>query len=263
VDQSARAPIAESDHVQRLLVVPRPPIIAAERPEDMALAARIAERADPKTLSQQPQSGWVTADALPFLAATAAGREFLAAPFPRALARGMPPEICPSAAAAAGPAGASRGEVATRALDACMGDLGSRRDGCGCRVVALDGILTVPREDTVYATGTSARMRSAALGIDLMLVAEDAPGGRTLLRDLSGEIAVVVRDNNSRVVLRFERDGREFSGRSILVGYRRGRIAERIYATDSEGHRLSLLIGFAPGELAEGAAAWLAWPKEG
>ena len=124
-------------------------------------------------------------------------------------------------------------------------------------------MVTIPREDTAYATGTSARMRSAALGIDLLLVAEEASGGGTLLRDLRGPVARLVHGENDSVTLSFISSQRRFDGFRIPVGFRRGRIAERIYLADADGNRLSLLIGFEPDELAGRAGAWLAWPPEG
>ncbi|MGR3717875.1 MAG: hypothetical protein ACU0B1_14145, partial [Thermohalobaculum sp.] len=148
-------------------------------------------------------------------------------------------------------------------LRSCLAKLMPERTGCGCRIVALDDLVTVPREDTAYATGTSARMRSASLGIDLLLVAEEESDGSTLLRDLHGPIARLVNGENDAVTLSFLSTGHRFDGYRIPVGFRRGRIAERVYVVDADGNRLSLLIGFEPGELAGGAGAWLSWPPEG
>ncbi len=261
--QSARQPLVENLHLQRMVVLSRPPIIAATRPEDLSVALRIAENADPAELSKRESARWVGVDALPFLTSTEVGKRFLAAAAPRALARGMPPEACPAATMASGTPGTPRAEIAGQALRSCLAKLVPERTGCGCRIVALDDLVTVSREDTAYATGTSARMRSAALGIDLLLVAEEVPGGDTLLRDLHGPVARLVNGENDAVTLRFHSTGRRFDGYRIAVGFRRGRIAERIYVVDADGNRLSLLIGFEPGELADRAGAWLAWPPEG
>ncbi len=261
--QSARQPLVENLHMQRMVVLSNPPIIAATRPEDLPVALRIAEKTDPAELSRRESARWVGIDALPFLTSTEAGKRFLSAAAPRALARGMPPETCPAAAVASGTPDTPRAEVAGQALRSCLGKLVPERAGCGCRIVALDELVTVPREDTTYATGTSARMRSASLGIDLLLVAEVVTDGSTLLRDLHGPIARLVNGANDAVTLTFNSTGHRFEGYRIPVGFRRGRIAERIYVVDADGNRLSLLIGFEPGELAGGAGAWLAWPPEG
>ncbi|MFQ5565205.1 MAG: hypothetical protein ACE5EU_02465 [Paracoccaceae bacterium] len=245
------------------MVLSNPPIIAANRFEDLPVALRLAENADPVELSRRESARWVGIDALPFLASTEAGKRFLATAAPRALARGMPSDSCPASAVAGAPPETSRAEVAGQALRTCLGKLAPERTGCGCRIVALDDLVMVPRDDTAYATGTSARMRSAALGIDLLLVAEEVPGGGTLLRDLQGPVARLVNGDGDAVTLRFDATGRRFEGFRIQVGFRRGRIAERIYVADADGNRLSLLIGFEPGELAGGAGAWLAWPPEG
>jgi hypothetical protein len=246
-----------------MVVLSNPPIIAATRPENLPAALRIAENTDQAELARRESARWVGVDALPFLTSTEAGKRFLSAAAPRALARGMPPQTCPAAAMASATPGTSRTEVAGQALRRCLTLLTPERPDCGCRIVALDDLVTVPREDTVYATGTSARMRSPALGIDLLLVAEEVPGGDTILRDLHGPVARLENGENDAVTLRFHATGSRFDGHRIVVGFRRGRIAERIYVTDAGGNRLSLLIGFEPGELADRAGAWLAWPPEG
>ncbi len=263
VARSARQPLADQRHMQRMVVLSPPPIIAATRPEDLALALRIADLTDPVELSRRESARWVGVDALPFLTSTEAGVRFLSATAPRALARGMPPRTCPASAMASATPATPRAEVAVQALRACLARLAPERTDCGCRIVALDNLVTVPREDTAYATGTSARMRSASLGIDLLLVAEVNPDGSTLLRDLRGPVAALVNGDDNAVTLRFHATGRRFEGYRIAVGFRRGRIAERIYVVDADGNRLSLLIGFEPGELASRAGAWLAWPPEG
>ena len=260
---SARTPLAEATHRERLLVLERPPIIAVQEPEEMPLAIRAADSLDAAALERRESARRVGTDALPFLTQTAAGRRFLAAAAPRAIARGMPAEFCPAVATAAGPAEAGRGEVVRRALGACLEGLGAAREGCGCRVLALDDVVTVPRDETAYATGVTARMQVPGLDLDLMLVAEDAADGTVLLRDLAGPVARLSHGEGDAVSLAFADSGRRFEGYRVPVGFRRGRLAERIYARDEAGHRLRLLIGFEPDELAGRAAAWLAWPERG
>ena len=263
ISRSARQPLVEMLHIQRMVVLPRPPFIAAMQPEDLPVALRVAENADSARLSKRVSARWVNVDALPFLTSTEPGKKFLAAAAPRALAQGIPPEICPVVTMASATPGTPRADVVRQALQSCLAKLGTTPTGCGCRIVALDDLVTVPREDTAYATGTTARLRSIALGIDLFLVAEETADGSTLLRDLRGPVAHMVRGENDNITLSFISTGRRFDGYRIPVGFRRGRIAERIYTTDAEGNRLILLIGFEPDELADGAGAWLAWPPEG
>jgi len=186
------------------------------------------------------------------------------------LARGTPEEACPALTTAsgadatlAGDEAQKRGDVAAVALSACLKQLPPDMPVCGCRVIAVDDMVTVPREQIVYATGTSARLRAPKLGLDLLLVAEDAPDATTVLRDLRGPVAWIDREGDHHVTLRLKDSGRVFEGRSIPVGFRRGRLAERIYAEDGDGEKLSLLIGFDPDELSQHAGAWLAWPKDG
>ncbi len=246
-----------------MIVVERPPVIAAQLSDDLPIAARAASRIDRKSLAARQSSRRVTADALPFLTETAIGQSFLAAAAPRALAIGMPAEFCPAVAGATGAPGTPAQDVAVQALGACLDQLNPADSGCGCRIMALDDLLLVPREETAYATGTSARLQALGLGIDLMLVAEEEPGEPMLLRDLRGPVARIMRGEGDAVTLDLLETGSKFTGRSIPVGFRRGRVAERIYVSDSEGHHLTVLVGFAPGELADTAAAWLAWPDQG
>jgi len=250
-------------HLQRMAMLPSPPIVAAIEPDDLAIAHSIVARADLARITRRESVRWVGVDALPFLTGTESGRRFLAATAPRAFARGMPRESCPASAMAAGTPETARADVAVQALRGCLARLGPEHIGCGCRIVALDHLVTVPWEDTAHATGASARLRVASLGIDLLLVAEQTAGGRTLLRDLRGPVAQLRHGEGDAVTVEFASTGHRFEGRRIAVGFRRGRIAERVYATDAEGNCLSLLIGFEPGELAARAAAWLAWPSEG
>jgi hypothetical protein len=261
--RSARQPLVDTLHMQRMMVLSRPPYIAIMQPEDLPVALRVAENTDSARLSKRETARWVNVDSLPFLTSTEYGNKFLDATKPRALAQGIPPGICPVVAVASGAPETPRADIVTEALQSCMAKISVAQPGCGCRIVALDDLVAVPREDTVYATGTTARIRSVALGIDLFLVAEETVDGNTLLRDLNGPVAHLVRGENDAVTVSFLSTGHRFDGYRIPVGFRRGRIAERIYSTDVDGNRLSLLIGFEPGELANGAGAWLAWPPEG
>jgi len=259
---SQRQPLVEEFHLQRMLVSDFPPIIAAQEQVDLPLAVHLAERLDPTSLARRESARWVGIDSLAYLTGTEIGRRFLVARGPRALARGMPAEACPVTALATGAAGETRAQVVGRALENCLAQITPAQAGCGCRIIAVDNVVAIPRSETAYATGTSARLRAPSLGLDLVLVAEEAEGG-VILRDLRRVVARLDYGEDEAVTLRFTDSAAVFVGRRIPVGFRRGRIAERVYAEDADGNRVSLLIGFEPGELAGGAAAWLAWPGEG
>ncbi len=238
-----------------------PPVIAARSPAELAGALNAAGRIDSAALAARESARWTGIDSLPYLTSTEIGLRFLRAGRPRALARGAPAAACPVIAMADASAGNARAEVARVALERCLAQITPDQQKCGCQIVALDDLVMIPADETAYATGTSARLRSAALGLDLLLVAEEIEGG-VLLRDLNGEIARITYGPEERVELRFAGAAGVFTGRRIPVGFRRGRIAERIYASNARGDRVSLLVGFEPSELAGGAAAWLAWPSE-
>jgi hypothetical protein len=265
-----------------MVVLPRPPAILASRSEDLDLAGRLALRSGSDALGARSEARVTSAGALAYLVGSAEGRRFLALPAPRALARGTPEAACPAIGVAGGPEFTDRAAAAQRALGACIASLDPAvAQDCGCRLIALDDAVMVPRTDLAYATGTPARLYAPTLGLDALLVAEDpaprrAPSGdtspadadgpasyTTLLRDLTGPVADILHAEaiGGPVTIRF-RGGAVFTGQSIPVGFRRGRIAERIYATDPQGRRLVILLGFSPAELAASAGAWRAWPPD-
>lgn len=235
---------------QRLVVASRPRGLTARTAEEAATARAVAERNPAAELSRADSARRVSAEGLAFLVGTPAGRRFLALPFPRALARGDPAAQCPATGVAGGP------RAVETALGACLAALADRPD-CGCEILAYDDVVAVDRGELAYATGTSARLRVPALGIDGLYVAEAEPDGTLLLRGLGGPFGRVERRPDGVAVILA--DGRRFDGTAEAVGFRRGRLAERIRAQDAQGRRLVLLTGFDPDELAERAAAFLAW----
>ncbi len=241
-------------------------------PESLTRAERFADTLDAATLLRRDTTRRERADSLPWLIGSETGRRFLAAGSPRALARGAPADACPASGVASaedlarpGAPPPRRAEVARRALELCLDALPRRPDteSCGCELLALDNVVTVPREELAYATGVTARVEIPALGLDGVLVAEDEPGGGALLRGLAGDVGRLARLGENRARLTLVHGGGVFEGRREAVGFRRGRLAERLYLTDPAGRRAVVLIGFPPAELAESAGAALAWPSGG
>ncbi|MEM7238606.1 MAG: hypothetical protein AAF501_12395 [Pseudomonadota bacterium] len=261
-DRSQRLVVANEWHEQRMVLLDRPPVLRATSSEDLERAVFLAEGTDPNAYARRAEARSVNIDALPYLIGSEVGREFLQATGRRALARGEPALFCPATGLATQPDTVARGLIAREALNACIADLPQNSRNCGCRIIALDNLVTVSRDDLAYATGSSARLSIPKLGIDSLLVAEENEAGDLILRDLKGTIAIVSNGDGEEVTIRFV-NGPVFKGRRIEVGFRRGRLAERIYAEAPDGERLSLLIGFEPDELADIAGAWLAWPKGG
>ena len=258
-----RAPLAEGFHGLRLAVYPFYPPIVASRTENLGRVEERLRSVDPAELAGRRRANRVTVDALPFLTETVTGRRFLAATGSRVLVRGQPAEACPAVAVAEGPAGSPRDALVREAMGKCLAQLGEQAGRCGCQVIALDDTVLVPQEELAYATRVSARLFAPDLRLDLLLVAEETPGGEIVLRDIDGEVARLRHRAGGMVSIVFPDTGTRFEGRAIRVGFRRGRIAERIYAATDDGRRLSLLIGFEPAELVEYAGAWLAWPRPG
>lgn len=255
---SQRGRNAATLDLQRLLVLERPPIIAAKDAAGVEVARRLMGRLDPVEMRNRQGARFVDANGLPWLSGSAEGRAYLAAPPQRLLLRGRPAARCPVAFPFVAPATRPMADLVADALTQCLADV---PEGCGCQVVAAGSVLLVPRDETNYATGIAARIRASGLGLDGFLVAEETSSGGTLLRDLLGPVAEMTRDGKA-VTVRLRKSGDVYRGEARPVGFRRGRLAERIYASNEDGERLMLLIGFEPEELAEFAGAWLAWPAD-
>ncbi len=244
---------------QRIMVLPRPPVIKAENTADVAVARRLMARLDPNELNRREGSRIVDASAIPWLSGSEQGRSFLAMQPQRVVVRGEPAASCPVALSVSAAPATPIQDVAADALSSCL--LAAGPD-CGCRVVAAGSVLLVPRDEATYATGISARIRAPKIGLDGFLIAEETPEGRTILRDLSGVVGSIERLEDDRVVVNLRGSTDDYTGQARKVGYRRGRLAERIYAENTTGERVTLLIGFDPEELAGLAGAWLAWPAD-
>lgn len=254
---SQREKIPQRVDSQQILIMPRPPVIAVDKDNDLATVTRRLQRLNPNALAAREGARLIDANALPWLAGSTEGREFLAGSPTRVLVRGTPAAFCPVALTETGSGSAT--DLASRALQSCAAQ---SAPGCGCQIIALGSVLMVPREEVAYATGISARIQARSLGLDGFLVAEETPAGLILLRDVSGVVGRMERGTGDQVRLTFDKASEPFTGFARGVGFRRGRLAERIYATDSAGNRVTLLIGFEPDELAEFAGAWLAWPPD-
>jgi hypothetical protein len=67
------------------------------------------------------------------------------------------------------------------------------------------------------------------------------------------ELALLQGQNGALTATRY------YHGRWVPEGFRRGRLAEKLYLTDEAGERLIALIGYSPAELADREGELAAW----
>jgi len=254
---AACAPQIPDSAPQRLRVATPAPAVATARPgEPVAEAAARARRA-----AAAEGGRLIEPAAAPFLFGAPAGRRFLAAPPPRALARGAPAGRCPGLGLGTGP------RAPTQALRACLAAQPEARD-CGCALLAVDDAVLSSQPALAYAPGVGGRL----LGVDDarfgVLVVEEAPGpatGDTVARFLDGAATVAVAElrADGAATLTLPADGRVFFGRRERRGWRRGRLTERLLLEDATGDRIVALIGFEPADIAAEGVALGAWTPPG
>lgn len=251
--------------LQRLVLPAAPPRIEAQDAEGVDRAMRLVERYDRHKLEEQRRTRLIEAVQTPLLYEAPAGRRFLSAPGARALAIGDPPEMCPAIGLATSPAPAPRAETAAKALNQCLERLALSHSSaeCACRLVALDDTLLAEQTAFSYARGVAARFIGGQGALATTLVAEERPeedgsgdvriwfldavGPKAVARLTEAgkaELAVLEGDNGALTASRYYR------GRWESEGFRRGRLAEKLYLKDEDGDRLIALIGYSPAELA-------------
>lgn len=259
---------------QQLVLPAAPPLIDAQDRADVERAMRLAERYDRRALENQRRTRMVEAVQTPLLYEAPAGRRFLAAHGARALAIGDPPEICPAIGLAASEIPAPRGQTAAQALNGCLAMLeqSAASAECGCRLVALDDTLLADQAAFTYARGVAAQFIGGAAAPKAMLIAEERPE-----EDGSGDVRIWFLDAiGPRAVARLSQAGRaelallqgengaltatrHYRGRWESEGFRRGRLAEKLYLTGEDGERLIALVGYSPAELAAREAELEIW----
>lgn len=260
---------------QQLVLPAAPPLIDAQDDKDVERAMRLAERFSRRTLEQQRRTRTVEAVQTPLLYEAPAGRRFLAASGARALAIGDPPEICPAIGVAASESPAPRSQTAGTALTECLAMLKQSRASaeCGCRLVALDDTLLAEQTAFTYARGVNAQfVGDKGEALSQPLIAEERPED-----DGSGDVRIWFLDAiGPRAVARLSQAGdaelallqgsngeltatHYYRGRWTSEGFRRGRLAEKLYLKDEEGARMIALIGYSPAELAAREAELETW----
>ncbi len=239
------------------------PVTAMALAEARAAAADAAERA-----LSAPRVPRIEPAAAPFLFSAPEGRAFLAAPVAaRALARGAPREWCPTIGLAAAPEAADPAAAAERALRRCLAarDERARAAGCGCRLLALGDALLAPQSALDYAPGVGARL--IGLGDGRPLIARETPaegaGAVVAFESAAGRVAEARLAPDGTATLTLDDGGAVFEGRRERLGWRRGRIVERLLLRDAAGRRLIALIGIEPLDYAAAGPALAAWPREG
>ncbi|MEO1775732.1 MAG: hypothetical protein AAFS07_12350 [Pseudomonadota bacterium] len=256
------------DAIPALMITPSGITFSVKDEREVTGAARGAARLSSSNVASRPGSARVSVVEIPFLSLSQPGKEFLARPGPRALAIGDPAASCPVTGLSS-PTARDTEQASSQALEGCLAAAEALADDqpCGCKLAALNDIVMLPRAETAYATAVTARLYAPEFNINGIFVAEEVKPSLLILRDLNGIIGQITLSTTggARLILVEAENSTSKStltGKSIPVGYRRGQIARRLYLSDSIGRRASLLIGFSPAELADFAAAWLAFPPD-
>lgn len=177
--------------------------------------------------------------------------EYRMAPRSRAFVMGWPSASCPALASAK--ADTPR-EAAGRATEACQRQLSGWAD-CGCRLMALDGVLLAPPEQFAHARAVAAELLID--GQRMTLIAEEAsdssleqrawwlldptgPLARLILKEDQATLAFVTGTNGTY------RAGRTLTGTAQKLGLRRGTLALRISFAAG-----TLTLGLEPEELGQ------------
>lgn len=232
----------------RMASAPGAPRITAGNPADAAGAARSALRYISERLPGTRGLRLLEISAIPYLRRSPEGATFLRQPFPRALARGTPPHLCP-AAAASSPTAENSAMAAEDALVQCLGALSDRGAdaSCGCRLLAVDNALVAPRRDFAFAPGVTAFLIRGQSRSAERLIAESEPtntGGEiVILRNAANVVATLVLTGETADLRLAASPEVIWTGTRRVFGYRRGRLSERMVLTSDDGRSMRLLIG--------------------
>jgi hypothetical protein len=155
--------------------------------------------------------------------------------------------MCP-AAAASEEAAVTRRDAAASSLGSCLTQLRAQGadPACGCRLIAIDTALLAPQSDFSFAPVVSALLIDDDTRAERMVaeaIAADVNAELVLLRDTVGERGRILLTGDTAEVLLTGEPARVLNGTRERFGYRRGRIAERLRLMDSDGKRVTLLIG--------------------
>lgn len=232
----------------RMASAPGAPRLIARDPAEVAQATRSAMRYLGERLPEARGLRLLEISAIPFLRRSPEGATFLRRPFPRALARGTPPQACP-AAAASSPSAATSALAAEDALTRCLDVLDVRKAdaSCGCRLLAVDNALVAPRRDFAFAPGVTAFLIRTRTGAAERLIAESeltSDGGETVvLRNAAGVVATLALKGETAEMRLAATPEVIWRGSRRMFGYRRGRMSERMVLTTTDGQTIRLLIG--------------------
>lgn len=242
------------------------PMIAAPRDAPGDVAAEAASLASAAAMVAARPARRIEPASAAMLYATAWGRTWLAAPGERSMVAGEPGARCPAMAIA------NAADPITAVADAmslCRADLVATGapDDCACRLIAFNDTLLAPLDAFAYASGTAARLIGLGGPLARPLIAREAatsdqPGDSlVVLGDAAGPVATVALSREGRAIMELVDGGRVLSGWREPMGWRRGRMTERLLLRDEDGRRVIALIGVDPEEFLRDGLRLAVWPQ--